>query len=77
MVGPLALRLVRHAGPPVPERGVAPLRVVPAPPRQRGAHLGEAGPEEVGIRPGLPELRAEHPSALALSSVLTDTLTRH
>lgn len=73
VVGPVAVGLVRDAGAAVPERGVASLRLVPAAPRQRHPHPGEAGHEEVGVRPELPELRQEHASALALAQVLIPT----
>ena len=49
VVGSVALGLVSAAGASAPEPGVAPLRLVPAPSRQRGPHPGEAGPQEVGI----------------------------
>ena len=70
MVGSVALGLVGDAGAAVPERGVASLRLVPATSRQRYPHPGEAGPEEVGIRPSVPKLRPENSSPLALASVL-------
>lgn len=70
MVGPVALGLISDAGTAVPERGVASLRLVPSALRQRYPHPGEAGHEEVGVRPDLPELRQEHTSALALAQVL-------
>ena len=70
MVGPVALRLVRDEGPPAPERGVAPLRLVPTPLRQWHPHPGEAGREEVGQRGRLPGLHQEHSSSLALAQVL-------
>lgn len=49
VVGSLALSLVSDGGFPVPECGVAALRLVPATSRQRHPHPGEAGHEEVGI----------------------------
>lgn len=70
MVGAVALRLVGDEGPPVPERGVADLRLVLASLRQRHPHPGEAGHEEVGHRARLPGLHQEHSSSLALAQVL-------
>ncbi len=43
VVGSLALSLISDAGSPVPERGVASFRVVPATLCQRHPHSGEAG----------------------------------
>lgn len=70
VVGSLALGLVGDAGATVPERGVPSVRLVPAPLRQRRAHPGEAGHEEVGIGPRLPGLHPEHSSSLAVAEIL-------
>lgn len=67
MVGTVAVGLVGDEGPPVPERGVSSLCLVPPPLRQRHPHPGEAGHEEVGLGPLLPGLHQEHSSALALA----------
>ena len=71
MVRPVALGLIGDAGLTVPECGVAALRLVPAAFRQRHPHPGEAGYEEVGVRPGLPELHQEHSPSLAVAQILT------
>lgn len=67
MVGTLAVGLVGDEGPPVPECGVPSLCLVPPPLRQWHPHPGEAGHEEVGVRPLVPGLHQEHSSSLALA----------
>lgn len=67
MVGTLAVGLVGDERPPVPECGVPSLCLGPPPLRQWHPHPGEAGHEEVGVRPLLPGLHQEHSSALAVA----------
>lgn len=55
-----------HARPPVPERSVSSLPLVPAALCERDSHTGETGPEEVGFWSCLPELHKEHSPPLAL-----------
>ena len=49
MVGSLALCLLSDDRPPVPERRIPYLCVVPASIRERNTDLREAGSEEVGL----------------------------
>lgn len=70
VVGPLARCLLGDGRPPVPERGVPSLCLVPASTRQRNPDLGEAGAGEVGLSSGLPELRQKHAATLAPPQML-------
>lgn len=70
MVWTLPLRLVSDEGSPVCQCAISSVCVVPAASCQWHSHPGEAGHEEVGLRPCLPKLCQEHSSPLANSQVL-------
>jgi hypothetical protein len=57
VVWTLPLRLISDEGSPVCQCAISSVCLVPAALRQWHSHPGEAGHEEVGLRPCLPKLR--------------------